>query len=73
MMYDQRRIAADKAFAECDLGDEEVKGTGTWQSDKDEWWMHVYLENGDEPSRRVIFVVKFKPDSVDVLESYPAW
>lgn len=65
-----RRSHADQAFALYDMGDMEIKDTGTWQQAGDEWSMPVYVENGDEPSTRLTFVVRFVPGSSEVNDAY---
>jgi hypothetical protein len=52
------------------MGDMVVKDTGTWQSDGDEWSMPVFIENGDEPSTKLTFVVRFDAGSNEVNEAY---
>lgn len=65
-----RRQRADEAFALYDMGDMEVKDTGTWQRAGDEWSMSVFIENGDSPSTKLTFVVRFLPCSTEVNEAY---
>jgi hypothetical protein len=72
-MTDTRRENADQAFSLYDMGDMEVKDTGTWNTiETDEWSMPVYVENADEPSVRLTFVVRFAPDSPEVADAYIA-
>lgn len=65
-----RRVVADKAFENYDFGDAVVKDTGAWQQDDDEWTRPVYFENGDEPSTRETFVVRFAAGTATMTENY---
>jgi hypothetical protein len=71
-MLQLRREAADQAFAEYDLGDWEVKDTGTWQADGDEFSMSFFLETGETDSIREVFVVRFEPNTSTVVDAYVA-
>ena len=72
MMHQRRHEAADQAFAEHDLGDWQVKDSGTWQADGDEWSLPFFLENGDKDSIREVFIVRFEPNSSKVVDAYVA-
>lgn len=69
-MNDRRKINADAAFAAYDMGDMIVKDTCPWQDLGDEWGCVFFVENGDEPSIRMVFVVKFEKGSSEVKDAY---
>jgi len=75
-MEAERRVNADQAFALYDMGDMEVKDTGTWQDQGgDEWSMPVFIEGPDGEdgygtSTKLTFVVRFVAGSAEVNEAY---
>jgi hypothetical protein len=66
----ERRLLADEAFSYYDFGDMQIKDTGSWLSDKNEWSMPIFIENGTNDSIRLVFIVRFKNNCDDVEEAY---
>ena len=72
MNLDDRRLApADEAFSLYDFG-ETVKDSGGWEYTQGEgvWKRSVFFENGDNPSVKKMFVIKFDKDTTDVNEAF---
>ncbi len=68
-LYRKRLGVAEKLFSEYDFEPDAVKETGTWHNDGDVFSCLVYLEMpDDEPSRKVQFILKFKPTTTQVEE-----
>ena len=74
--YDNRRLAANEAFAHHDFGEMVVKDTGGWDDlGDDEWCLPVFIEgpggkDGYGTSAKRMFVVRFRPRSSEVKEAY---
>ena len=68
-----RREAADQAFELYDHGDMVVGEAEGWETDTgtDTWERNVYIEmpNSDRTTK-LRFVVRFQPNSPEVIESY---
>lgn len=66
----RRRAAAESAYAVFDFGREVVDDFG-WDmtSGEDEWSKLVFLE-GVEDTNLVVFVVRFKKDSAEIVEAF---
>jgi hypothetical protein len=71
-LAEERRIAADNAFAWYDLGDQEVEGGNGWSADGDEWSQVFFVKDQPSESRREVFVVRFQPGLAEVADAYIA-
>lgn len=74
-LSDQRRIAANDAFAGYDFGDTVIKDTGGWAYHDTHgpavWRLAYYVEMpGGENSGLLRFVVRFEDGSSEVREAY---
>ena len=66
-----KKIAnADKAYAEYDFGDNVVKGDDGWNMLAPlDWTKVVHFENGDKPSKRSVFGIRFNEQG-EVIDAF---
>jgi len=69
-IFDNRVAAAEKCFSEYNFDDEVVKEADGWECLGDVFQCSIYFENGDNPSIKKTFVVKFKPYTAEIMETY---
>jgi hypothetical protein len=67
-----REAAAQAAFENYDFGNSAVEDVDGWSYTQpgDEWTRAVYFGDGDAPTTKGHFAVRFAPDSATVVESY---
>lgn len=66
-LTEERYRKADAAFADADLQDIEVVGTGGWETDgEDRMVMKAYLDVGQKNSHAMSFTVEFTPGTAEL-------
>lgn len=66
-LIDRRLGVANRLFENWDFEPDVVKDAGVWQSEGNYFKMSVFMENGDEPSIKKEFIVKFSPGTTQVV------
>lgn len=71
-LQEKRREAADDMLSIHDFDTERVVETGQWENDgDDEYRATLYMEGIVLPKYRQTFIVRFRPNSDQVLDAYP--